>query len=82
MGIIGIPTRSDLVDLLLNFCGICVNLNKLWWKYYNSLSPCFRNMQITIKWPDHRREERGINLVVYGDTENRIPKQVTFMSFC
>ena len=32
--------------------------------------------QVTIRWPDQRREERGINLVVYGDTENRT-RQVT-----
>ena len=36
-------------------CGICRY-------FFNTFS------QITIKWPDHRREERGINLVSYGDT--------------
>ena len=30
--------------------------------------------QVTIRWPDQRREERGINLVVYGDTENKMEK--------
>ena len=23
--------------------------------------------EVTVRWPDRRREERGINLVVYGD---------------